>query len=765
MLRKYLICTIFLFTLLDYAHASGTLKDSLLVLAARAEGHERIRLLNKVARIQLDFNPESSLKYSRMALDAARTRGSDTDRAEALKNIGAAWASLGNKQESLPYLEEALGVYTARLEDAETPSDICHSASILSIRGQFDEAIEHYERALLLAGEAKTAGLIRCLTGMGETYWKMGQYIQSLDCYTRSLHLHEAMDVNDGLDRLLFEIALNCQRLARYEEALRYLYESLMVSQEVRNLNQTGHTYRLIGSIYLEMEEGDKALEYHRKALVILEQMGDAEGAANALDALADIYLKTAQFDPAIRMYNRSYELRRAGGNKRLIVNSQMNLGKYYTSRENYPLALSYYKDALSVAEALEDKWLLARISTNLGELHELRQEYSIALMYLRSAVTIAEGMEANEILHDAYLAMHKYYKSTGDYRRALDYYIKYDEVQKAMINVESRTNIANLQSRYDLVSKEKEIERLEKENIVNQLNLQKERSLRKYILSIAIFLLFLGLSIAYALIRIGKMNLILQQKNHELEDLNLRLTNYSKELDELNQTKNRLISIISHDLKNPFHSLIGFSDLLVRESERFSEEEKISFYKSINETSKKSFELLQNLLDWTRLQTSEIPFKPADLQITEFIQSVLQLVNSYARDKGIALSTTVPEDSMVYADSLMFETVLRNIISNAIKYTPFGGKVTIDAKDADDEYVIISVTDTGVGMNEQEVASLFNVDKKASRPGTNNETGTGFGLILCREFVKKNGGELTVESTPGKGSTFSFTVPKRRGT
>lgn len=259
-------------------------------------------------------------------------------------------------------------------------------------------------------------------------------------------------------------------------------------------------------------------------------------------------------------------------------------------------------------------------------------------------------------------------------------------------------------------------------------------------------------------------MNLMLKHKNHELEELNERLTIYSKELDKSNRTKNRLISIISHDLKNPFHSLIGFSELLVQEAERFSEEEKLSFYKSINDTSKKAFELLENLLDWTRLQTSEIPFNPADLHVNETIESVLDLLNSHARDKGILMQSDVPEDTLVYADSRMFETVLRNLLSNAVKYTPYGGKISISVLDQD-EIIQFGVKDTGVGMDEEQVANLFNVDKKTSRPGTNNELGTGFGLILCREFVKKNGGDLSVESSPGNGSIFSFTVPKRRYT
>jgi signal transduction histidine kinase len=125
-------------------------------------------------------------------------------------------------------------------------------------------------------------------------------------------------------------------------------------------------------------------------------------------------------------------------------------------------------------------------------------------------------------------------------------------------------------------------------------------------------------------------------------------------------------------------------------------------------------------------------------------------------------MQTDLPEDTIVYADSRMFETVLRNLLSNAVKYTPYGGRISIGSRDRNG-LVQLDVTDTGVGMDEGQLTHLFKVEKKASRPGTNNEQGTGFGLILCREFVKKNGGELTVKSTAGKGSTFSFTVPRGR--
>jgi signal transduction histidine kinase len=490
--------------------------------------------------------------------------------------------------------------------------------------------------------------------------------------------------------------------------------------------------------------------------------LGERSGVANALDVLADIHMEKGQFDEALRMYHRSYELRRKVGNQSMMINSQMNLGQYYSQRQNYPLALSYYRDALGLAEELQDKWSLARISLRLGQLYGARKEYSKAFQYLEAALSMAEGMESKEIQLEAFYVLYELYKTRGHYQQSLDSYLSYAAIREEMMNVESRTRIANLESRYDLVNKEKEIERLEKDNIAGQLALQQEKSLRNYLISIALFLLVLGIIITLYLMRNRRMNLMLKHKNQELEDLNEKLIKYSEELDGLNRTKNRLISIISHDLKNPFHSLIGFSDLLVREADSFSDEQKLSFYKSINDTSRKAFELLENLLDWTRLQTAEIPFNPTELRVKEIIQPVLDLLDSQARDKGIAMHSDVSGDTLIYADIRMLETILRNILSNAIKFTPYGGKVLISSRDQNG-FIRFDIEDTGVGMDEDQLNNLFNIDKKVSRPGTNNEPGTGFGLILCREFVKKNGGELTVKSIPGLGSTFSFTVPGRR--
>ena len=183
MFRTYLIVPFLLIALIEPAHASGTLTDSLLILASKAEGHERISFLNQLAHIQIDFQPASSMKYAQMAHELSRNGENLRDQAESLRNIGAAWVSLGDMGKAAPFLDEAYGIYSKKLEEEETWEDHYHIAYILMLKGQFENSIDDYQRALGMADGFGPSGKALCLSGMGETYRKMGQFMQSIDFY------------------------------------------------------------------------------------------------------------------------------------------------------------------------------------------------------------------------------------------------------------------------------------------------------------------------------------------------------------------------------------------------------------------------------------------------------------------------------------------------------------------------------------------------------------------------------------------------------
>jgi len=231
-------------------------------------------------------------------------------------------------------------------------------------------------------------------------------------------------------------------------------------------------------------------------------------------------------------------------------------------------------------------------------------------------------------------------------------------------------------------------------------------------------------------------------------------------ELRRTNATKDRLFSIIAHDLKNPFHSIIGFTDLLQRKYDTIEREQLNEYLGLISESTQSAYLLLENLLDWARTQTKNVKFNPTPINISDLVEEIIHLQNLHATNKHIILSNEVDESLVVEADKNMLNTVLRNISSNSIKFTNEGGSVTFSASMPDRNNIAIQITDTGIGIPPEKLEKLFKLDEIKSSSGTSGETGTGLGLIVCFEFIKLNGGEISVDSQPGRGTVFNITLP-----
>lgn len=248
----------------------------------------------------------------------------------------------------------------------------------------------------------------------------------------------------------------------------------------------------------------------------------------------------------------------------------------------------------------------------------------------------------------------------------------------------------------------------------------------------------------------------IRQQKEAER-----KIKEYVEQLKQLNASKDRFFSIIAHDLRNPFTGVLGFADILAKDAHELNPDEIKKFSSGLYSQSKAIFDLLENLLEWSRIQTGSMKYNPANINLCEFVNELMGVFSSLVSQKKIALNINCDSGIIVFADENMLSTVFRNLISNAIKFTNKAGSIFIDAKELDDKFIEVSVKDTGVGIPLVDREKLFKIDEHLSTKGTNNEEGTGLGLILCKDLVVKNGGQINMESEVGKGTVFKFTVPK----
>ena len=243
------------------------------------------------------------------------------------------------------------------------------------------------------------------------------------------------------------------------------------------------------------------------------------------------------------------------------------------------------------------------------------------------------------------------------------------------------------------------------------------------------------------------------QKKSEEKLKIN------EKRLRQLNLTKDRLFSIIAHDLRGPFNSIIGYSRLLRDNFRNYTAEETERYLDTINSSAQNTFNLLVNLLSWAKNQTGQTTFSPEILKLKKITDEAVDLFKASADTKNISINSNIAGDLNIYADKNMLRTIMQNLISNAIKFTHSGGEINIFAS-ASGGNAEITISDNGIGISKKALKNLFELATANSTNGTSNETGSGLGLVLCREFVEKHGGKIWVEGKPGKGTDFKFTIP-----
>jgi PAS domain S-box-containing protein len=247
-------------------------------------------------------------------------------------------------------------------------------------------------------------------------------------------------------------------------------------------------------------------------------------------------------------------------------------------------------------------------------------------------------------------------------------------------------------------------------------------------------------------------------ERKHAEEEIKLK----NEQLLKLNAEKDKFFSIIAHDLRGPFSGFLGLTQILAEGLHSLTIDQIQVFSVEMNNSASKLYHLLENLLHWSRMQQGLVPFVPKEMELSSIVNVCIDIVLESAKNKGIEITSDIPNKTEVFADENMLQTIIRNLVSNAVKFTPKGGFIKISAKATGDKDIEISINDTGIGMDQTLVDNLFRLDVQTSRKGTEGEPSTGLGLLLCLEFIEKQGGKIRVESTEGVGSTFYFTVPSK---
>ena len=593
------------------------------------------------------------------------------------------------------------------------------------------------------------------------------RYIGISNSYLKSYH-EEALaecakiEINAKTNGFIEELILVKLDFADIYRQIGENTKSLEYQKEAYHLADSAEIHDLISitlnnhaKTYIELEDFDRANQALKQSLRHAKLFEQEEIIAETNIIYGDMYQNVFNHESALQHYQEAHAIYLKLKKDIQIAISLFKIGKCYFSMEEKELAFQNQLHALTIRNRIKDRTGLAESYNEIGRLCIDNEEYQRAINNLNLGLNYAEMINNNLLMQQSYDYLILGYMGLQDYQNAHLYQKKLAAIDELIYTEASEKKVRELESRNEIEDRDQQIRNLV---LLKEESDQKLAITNKFLFTLILLLVVVLVSVIIFIRSYRdkrKINRILQERNEQVVEQNEKLS-------ELNSTKDKFFSIIGHDLKSPLNSLSAFSHLLINHTASLSEEEIRTIARDLDKSLKNLYELLENLLGWASSQTGKINFKPENFKIVEVIRENIRLLAKAARNKSIKIEVLADEEITVNADINSIKTVIRNLLSNAIKFTRDEGVITIFVDEWKD-CVEIGVHDTGIGMSQEDQQKIFDISAKHSTMGTNQEKGTGLGLILCKEFIERNHGTLMVESELGVGSTFKFTLPKMK--
>ncbi len=737
--------------------------DSLDVLIKSAKGKEKVDLLNIQSSLYPAKLVEEKIKKASLALSLSKMTQSEYKKgmAESYNNLGVALYQLKNQDSSLILLRKAKQV-AIKINEPKVLGKIYNDlGNTYELSRNYDSANLYHEKSLAVRRAiSDSAGIASSLVNLGLNNWRVGKYLESNQFYVEALEIRRKLGDPHLLANILNNIGILNWNWGNYARALQYYLESYEMREKGADSNGAAITGNNIALLYQKLGDNENAYKHLTKALEIARKVDYKFAIGYSLENIGLYYYTIKEYDKALEYLEKGLEIYNSENNIGGITDANNKLGDVYFVREKYKEAIEHYEKALELALETTNRKATITSLNNLGKVYLSINEFDKAKAYLFKNLEMLKDDRMPDFESDAYGFLSKLYYKQGDLKNAYFYLQRHKQLSDSLFNSENSRNINEFKEKY-------ESERKEKENkYLKHLASQQEFALNKQnmiilLITVAFILTLVFSAITYRFYLNKKKNALeILRAKEEVEKLNKELRESEKNLKEINTTKDRFFSILAHDLKNPFQSILAFSEILEEEYTELPEDEIKKMLGLIKESTKETYHLLENLLLWARTQRGSIKISKSNILINELINSVLVLLNNSLVQKSIKIDINEVENHLVYSDKYILETVFRNLLANAVKYSHKSGEIKMISTKPSNDTLTISIKDSGVGMDEETINGLFKIDVNQSTPGTNNEKGTGLGLIICNEYLNLLGGTIEVQSEPGKGSTFTIKLP-----
>lgn len=724
-MRIYLTLFCLFISINAFAIANRGQVDSLktLVELSLKDGAEpdtlNINRLNKLAANYFDSNPDSTLYYSQKSIILSRKINYKAGIASGLVQI--AHANFFN--------------------------------------GKFTEAQQEFNEAILIYKHLKDFnGISNCYILYGRMYNLLAKYKLALNYLNLALEINKKINNENNEADCYKNMGIVYFSEGQLSTALDYYYKALFLALKEHNKLAAAANYNDIGFVLYGMEVYPEALNYYKKSLNILQGTSDLLAFGTVNQNIGEVFFAQRDYDRAISYLTKAIKIAEKQDDKEGLSSVYTDIGLCYASKHQFVEAKNYLETSLQIATKYKIIYYQAYTLIGIATMYNLQKDYENAYKYAIQGQKLAVKLGNLSVRSNAALQLNKTLAGLGKYNEAYRLLRQYIDLKDSLNNNESIQKLTsyNLQLNFATKTHQLALQQREKDLLFQQ-KIQQQRLINAVFLSIIIGMITISVVYYRQKRKQQKINLMLEEKNYEVLQQKTYLDEQAQKLNDLNTLKDRLISVLAHDLRAPLSTLRGLFSLL--QDETISHTQMLEMIPNVLKKLEYTSDFLDTLLFWINSQMENFESYAKIFQVKDIVAYETESYYEQATLKGINLINNVPDDINASADPNSIRIVIRNLITNAIKFSKENDTVEISAWQQDKENYIISVKDTGTGMTPEQLNKLFK-SKVNSNTGTNNESGTGMGLLFCKDLVEKCNGKIWVTSKQGEGTEFFFTVP-----
>ena len=587
----------------------------------------------------------------------------------------------------------------------------------------------------------------RSLLGLGDYYSDKGTVQKSILYYKKALVLSQAIKNPELTLKAQNNLAGEYAYKGDYAKALIGYLEGIDLARAYGDLLMLSIMNENIANLYTSQKDYVQALEFYENVKRLNQQIGNEISSAESMSNIASLYADMGNLEYAMYNVNSGIKVFEKHEIMDWLAYAYEIKGKVYLKKNEFDWAIFWYSQSEMLHKNLDDDRGTIDLLDGMAEAYFGLGKDSVSERYALKALNVSDKIKFKEGRRKCAKTLYKINKNKKDFATALEYHELYQTLSDTLSRDENKKSLTLLKTKMKHEEQKEDLIEENKKQLAQQRNYGNT--------ALAILLIFIVITIL-----VRRSERIQKHLNIELKRKTADLEKREYELREINQTKDRLFSIIGHDLRGPIGAFQGLLQLL-KEGD-IGQSEFFEFLPKLRRDIDHISFTLNNLLTWGHTQMNGAVTKPSVVALESVVKDNIDLLSEIAENKSIKLVSQIPTNTMVWSDSDQIDIVIRNLISNALKFTADNGMVTISTQEKNQNWQV-SIRDTGIGMDDNTMEKIFALNADHTTYGTNNEKGTGLGLSLCKEMVEKNGGSIWVESSLRKGSTFHFTIPKAK--